>query len=221
MIIFNMPAIIVAIFILIASVPVFILASFFPGLEQDEELLGFIVIAIATVVSGICELAGLRGRLFFIPMWLLGIVFTLFGVGQRFGWTGISVTVGVIAGMIGLLVIVARGGEKDIWDDAPDALAQCQRIADPSKKDFWVHFQKALFIPVFKKCTPTIYYHNYQCLELLENLGLDWPVIDPLRNAYAANTHDDCDIKVEDRHKDEIEKLITEQLAQFEEGNDE
>jgi len=215
MIIFNFYAIAVAIICLIVVVPIVALISLIPGVSENETLLGVIAYGLVTMVSGVCEVFGLKGRLFFIPMWFLGSVLTFATVCTQYGWVGFGVMCVLAVGMVGMLVCFGHFIEKKEWADAPTELAECQRIQNPSRKEFWEHFQKAFFVPSMNSYTVHMHYHNYQCLELLKNLGVDWSIIDPLKNAFAANTHDDCDVDVEEEQTDEIKKLVAEQLEAF------
>ena len=215
MIIFNFYAIAVAAIIVLVSMPFIGIMSMFPGVSENEDLQGAILLGVATVVSGVCEAVGLKGRLFFIPMWLLGGVMTFATVCAQYGWTGFGVMVLMGIGLMGVIFCLARVMEGKEWDAAPSELAECQRIQDPSRKEFWEHFQKALFVPTVISYTNHIHYHNYQSLELLKKLGVEWPVIEPLMNDYAANTHDDNEVKIEDEKTDEMKKLIEEQLEAF------
>ena len=216
MIIFNFYAIAVAAIIVIVLLPVLgFISAISPDFAENEALMGLVLWPCATVVAGLCEAVGLKGRLFFIPMWFIGLVLTLISFSQNFGFLGFVVIGVIIVGLVGMLVYAAYLMEKKEWANAPVELNQCQRIQNPSRKEFWEHFQKAFFVPVFKSYDAHMHYHNYQCLELLKNQGVDWPVIDPLMNDYAANTHDDKEVKIEDERTEEMKKLIEEQLEAF------
>ena len=121
----------------------------------------------------------------------------------------------LVVGLLGLVVCLAYKMESNEWRRAPGALVESQRIQDVSRKDFWEHFQKALFVPTMKDYTPEICYHNFYCLELLKKGGVNWPIIDPLMSAFSAKTHDEKDVEIEEEMTDEISKLISEQLAAF------
>ena len=217
MIIFNLYAILVAIVILIFWLPIHFVASvIFPGYESNEQLGLIVFMVIATVVSGGTESAGVPGRLFFLPMWLVGILGTLFLVTQEFGWIGIGVTVASAIGLIGLLVYLLYASENKTWQQAPIELVECQRIQDSSTKDFWEHFQKALFLPVMKDYTPSICQHNLQCVELLRNLGVDWPIIDGIKQRFELNLNNHGDIKIDEKLTDELKEMISGQLETFE-----
>ena len=215
MIIFNLPAILVAVICVIVALPIVGIMSLIPGISENETLQGVILYGLVTLVSGICEAVGLKGRLFFIPMWFLGFVLTFATVCNKYGWTGFGVMVLLGIGMMGLIYCLASHLEKKEWAAAPGELAECQRIGDLSRKDFWEHFQKALHIPTMKSYTPEICYHNYYCLELLKNGGVDWPIIDSLMSHYSAKTHDDTDADIQEEMTTEIAKLISEKLEEF------
>ena len=215
MIIFNLYAIPVAIICFIAGVISVGILSVVPGLSENETLQGVIMYGVMTVTAGLCEAIGLRGRLFFIPMYLIGFVLTFATVVNQYGWAGVGVMVVMGIGLMGVIFCLAHVMEGKEWEAAPTERAQCQAIQDPSRKDFWEHFQKAVFFPTVKSYTNYIHYHNYQALELLKKLEVEWPVIDPLMNACAANTHEHSDIDVEEKQTDELKKLIEEQLEAF------
>lgn len=221
MVIFNLHAIVVAVICLIVVSPILSIISFSPGGSGNETLLVVFAYGLATLVAGVCEKLGLKGRLFFVPMWLLGSVLTFATACNQYGWTGLGVMAALAVCLFGMLIYVGYCWEKKQWAQAKNELAKCRRIQDPSKKEFWEHFQKAYFVPAFKNCSPSICYHNRKSLELLKHVGVDWSVLDPLMNAYASNTNDDSDVEIEGQHTAEVQKLIAEQLEQFQEGNDE
>lgn len=216
MIIFNFYAIAVAVICFVALIPVVGLMSFIPGLSENETLQGVIFYGVVTLVAGVCEVVGIKGRLFFLPVWLLAGVLTFATACQQYGWIGFGVMTVIGIALAGSLVCLAHVIEGKEWEAAPGELAQCQRIQDPSRKEFWEHFQKALFVPTVKTYTKHIHFHNHQCLELLKNLRVEWPVIVPLMDAFAANTHDDSNINVEEEQADEIKQLIAQKLEAFE-----
>ena len=212
MIIFNLYAIAVVIVVSVILVPFAgVMELIFPGIAENS-VFSAVLFALATIIAGGCEAAGLRGRLFFIPMWLIGVVATVAKVYENFG--GFTLAGSAIA-LLGGLVTLAYFIEKSQWKNAPANLAKCQSIRNLSSKEFWEHFREAFFVPAFGDHNKYVCYHNYQCLELLKNLGVDWPVIDPVLNDFAANTHDGNEIEIDSEEISEIEKLIQEQLESF------
>ena len=121
-----------------------------------------------------------------------------------------------VVGLIGLLVFLGYWVEVNEWKNAPAALAKCQQLLDVSSGEFWKTFKEAVFIPAFGKNDAHVSYHNYQCLELLKNQGVDWPVIDDLMNAYAKNTHDGPNVEIATEQTNKLTELIDERIEALE-----
>ncbi|MEZ4979825.1 MAG: hypothetical protein R2772_11090, partial [Chitinophagales bacterium] len=85
MIIFNFYAIAVGLIIAIIVGPIYWLM---PDDFANGAVGQIILLAIGSFVAGLCELGGLKGRLFFLPMWILGVLGTLGYTFMEFSWKG-------------------------------------------------------------------------------------------------------------------------------------
>lgn len=214
MIIFNLYAILVAIICFIVYLPIFMVVRFlFP--DVSEEMIGLIFMGTATIVSGICEACGAPGRLFFLPMWLIGGFLTFFMAIAAFGWSGVGILFVVGIGMMGMLYVVARKMEQGEWASAPVALLNCQQVGDPSSKEFWEHFKKAFFAPDVLSLTPEMAKHNVRCLDLLRATAIEWPEIPDLRSAFDARANAGSEEDPDSEQVEAFKGKVTERLEAF------
>ena len=152
MIVFNAFAIVVAIIVAIISAPLFYFAPDF----MDGSYGDITIAAIALVVSGIGEVAGLEARVFWLPVWLWSIIAMGMFLYDEWGWWGpagagvVGVT-GVVA-----MILFARKAEIEDWANAPRELDLARALVDnpESREQRFEHLQAAFFSPVFMSETP-------------------------------------------------------------------
>lgn len=111
MIVFNLYAIAVLAIIAVIVGPIYWLL---PDSFAESPLGQVILMSIATLIAGLCEAGGLKGRLFFLPMWIIGIIGSIGFTYFEFGWIGIASLVGIIALVIGLFMLLLYSSEKAI-----------------------------------------------------------------------------------------------------------
>ncbi|MDB6123095.1 MAG: hypothetical protein JWQ71_2088 [Pedosphaera sp.] len=157
MIIFNLWAIVVVPLIYLICLPFY---KYFPDLMKGpHEVL--IVGIIAAVVGGITDLVGIKGRLFLLPIWLIGIGMVCYHVG-----TVGMIIFGVIA-TIGIYLLIKRGRKEsaEAWKKAQEEL-----VKNPAPEAgwdeirFWEWIKATLFLPFFGQ-TPEVRAHNVKVLD--------------------------------------------------------
>ena len=187
MIIFNAAAILIGIVIGIIVGPLYWL---FPNFMESTwgNVLSF---GIATVVSIFGDLAGIKGRLFFLPIWLLGIIGMGVTLHSKWGWWGPALAATVVVVALGLLLLVAAAGEKKTWAEAPGNLNSARdSLAKGVNDETWKFLGEAFFVPAFSSDTPERCRHNLEVLALARkalppNAGaLELRVFDALAQAY-------------------------------------
>lgn len=187
MIIFNAAAILIGLVIGIILGPLYWLFPTF----MDSTWGNVLSFGIATLVSIIGDLAGLKGRLFFLPIWLLGIIGMGGSLHAKWGWWGPGAAVGVVVLLVGALLLVAAAGEKKSWAEAPANLnAARDSLAKGVSEETWKLLGEAFFVPAFGSDTPERCRHNLEVLALArkalpQNAGeLELRVFDALSKAY-------------------------------------
>jgi len=164
MVIFNLWAIPVGIVILLI---VYGLEYFFPQIATETRRTWTAGIA-AVVVGGISDLVGLKARLFFLPVWLIGIAIICFQIG----WPGtILLVVIAIAGVTWMF----RAGKKKEVKDWETAQQELMKSTSPPKgateREFWEWVKARLCLPVWMKFTPQLCAHNLSVLQTIKTAG--------------------------------------------------
>lgn len=145
MIIFNMHAIVVAFFIALGALPVLALRYF--NIIGDD-LTAVLVAWEALVVSVLCALADLKGRLFFLPMWVLALPLAFFITYTTYGWWGIGSVVGPVVGFAGLMLFLGYRSERK----RANGIVYESYVMPYDEEDpltFWKNFKEKLFFPDF------------------------------------------------------------------------
>lgn len=124
---------------------------------------------LAIGIGGLGELVGLRGRLFFLPIWLIGGAVLAWQLSVLFGPTGLAVGGGLFGALmlafVGTLVVMISGQEKHKGKRLQDARAELAKGAIEAAKtalaDAWV-------IPAFGKTEAVRARHLLEVLALLD-----------------------------------------------------
>lgn len=170
MIVFNMYAILVALFIALATLPV-VLLYYFNVIGEEISLV--ISSWIALGVCLICRKNEIDGRLFWIPMWILAIPLVPFVTFAFYGWTGIITTVSIFVALFALIIFLAYYSEKrranNITSENTDVAFDERNLLTS-----WKELQDKFFFPTFLRMTPEICAYNLKVAERIEphNLGL-------------------------------------------------
>lgn len=187
MIIFNAAAILIGIVIGIILGPLYWAFPVF----MDSTWGNVLSFGIATLVSIVGDLAGVKGRLFFLPIWLLGIIGMGVTLHSKWGWWGPAAAGGVVVLLVGALLLVAAAGEKKSWAEAPGNLNSARdSLAKGVSDETWKFLAEAFFVPAFGDDTPERCRHNLEVLSLTrkalpQNAGaLELRVLDALTQAY-------------------------------------
>lgn len=182
MIIFNLYAIVVAFFIGLAALP-FILLSYF-GVIGDE----FAMFAIAWEILPVCYLchrAGLKGRLFFIPMWILALPLGPLATYGIYGWTGIIVGLSLVFSVIGLALFAVMRSEKKRMEAIDGEQVEIEYNAD-EPAEFWNAVKEKLFFPTFSRITPSVSAYNLRVVSHIEQNALSLDSLHGFKNTMDA-----------------------------------
>ena len=161
MIIFNLWAIPVGIVIWLILLG---LERFSPSLVAGTHF-GWALGIVATGVGGLLEFVGVSGRLFFIPIWAIGLGIICF----HFGWIGTGIfAVVLVAGAVWLFKKAAKKEIAD-WDKVQlEFIKSPAAPVDGSEAQFWNWIKTMLFLPCWMKFTPELCDHNLKVLEALK-----------------------------------------------------
>lgn len=164
MVVFNLPAIPVILAIAVVVAPLFWL---FPSVMERPH--GNLIIGlVGMLVGGVSEAFGLKGRLFFMPVWLVGLLVSGWGAWSIWGWWGAGAGASAVVAALGGLVLYAAHADKRDWARAPRALVSARAHAKADEDDdMWTELDRAFFIPSIRALTPPMCVHNMEVLELL------------------------------------------------------
>lgn len=169
MIVFNMYAILVALFIALASLPV-ILLHYFNVIGEEISIV--LATWIALGVTLICKKSNIDGRLFWIPMWILAIPLVPFATYSFYGWIGIIATVGIFVGIVALIFILSYVLEKkrikNITNEDADFV-----FDETDLPTSWKTLQDKFFFPTFSNMSPDVCAYNLRVAEKVERLNLE------------------------------------------------
>lgn len=169
MIIFNFGAVV----ILGIAVTIWLgLDNLFPTLFHGAYG-GFANSLIAVIVGGVGELFGIRGRLFFIPIWLIGLGMMIFSSHDLWGTWGVVASLVLSVALCGLglwwLTEITRKMEGRRWGEAGPALFQLRSYSpDGDSKEFWRLVGKSLFLPVMGDFSDEMRMHNLEVARVVQ-----------------------------------------------------
>jgi hypothetical protein len=156
MFIFNIWAIpVVAVVILICVG----LEAVIPGV-MDGMSGNLIAGVVTSVIGAVGECFGVRGRLFFMPIWLIGLLLVGFQLFDRFGIWGLLAAVALVAGAIVTLFKLSKRAETKRWETLRrTGFAEEAKFAE-TPAAYWAVVKKHLFVPRFLDYTTEVRAHN-------------------------------------------------------------
>jgi len=160
MLIFNVWAIVVGLIILLVYWPIY---RFFPGVTNGPHS-ALVFGLITTVVGGVTEWFGIKGRLFFVPIWLIGVGIVCFQVGT----VGIVAFVCIAGSALFWMMKQGKKKEAEAWKKAQSELAHAQLASTGEPTHFWKWVNDALFLPNLMDFTPDICRHDLEILKVVE-----------------------------------------------------
>lgn len=218
MIIFNLNAIAVGIIIAVIVGPIYWLM---PD-EFANSPMGLIILgSIGTFIAGIVEAGGLKGRLFFLPMWLIGVVGTIGYTFMEFSWKGIGILIGVLVLAVALILVLAYFMEKSEWNNAFKNFQELKKMKNTDDKAFWEQVNDSKFFPGMMNYTNLMCEHNMEVLAYMKFVGIEWEEIEALIPVFQQGSVRGNEIDVDSELTDAFEARLGELLEGFEEQENE
>lgn len=214
MIVFNIHAVIVGIILFIV---LGILSWIMPDYLVESDLGIIILVLVGTVIAGITEAMGIKGRLFWLPMWLIGVIASLVLIFMEYSWLGLGALAGGIIGVVVLLLGISYAVENKEWNNAPRAFNEVQRINNPEEKEYWQALKEALFIPALKNYTHEMCAHNLLVLDTMNRNGINFDELATFRVKTEEGAIRGNKINIESTDTDPITEYLDEKLKSFEE----
>lgn len=164
--------------VIIFSIPVFLL-NYFNVISDDLSIVLISWITLGCSIIG--KQSGINGRLFFIPMWILSIPIPFIATFGTYGWTGILITIGIFALLIGTVLFFSYKSEKKREQEIDYA-----EIIFPTKEDkpidYWNKIKNLFFFPSFVKLSPAICQYNLRVIDKIETENLELKSLADLKN---------------------------------------
>lgn len=137
-------------------------------IPADYQWLAFGFTTLLYSVVG--EVRGYKPRLFFLPMWLLAVVFIAYHAHAQFGFLGMIATGALsVALMAGLIVATSRITEK--FADAK--LAELERTdLSPARREFWNLASKTIHMRILGDQAPDYQDRNRRIARCLRRAPL-------------------------------------------------
>jgi hypothetical protein len=136
---------------------------------MTQQWKGWTIGVVATVLGGICDWVGIKGRVFFVPIWLLGLGLICFQLG-------VPGTIAFIALLIagGVWIFMAAKKKEPVdWQKAQEAIIKSAApSADTDESAFWAWVKATLFLPVWMNFTPELCQHNLKVLQSIRQSGI-------------------------------------------------
>ncbi|MEZ4935953.1 MAG: hypothetical protein R2799_00005, partial [Crocinitomicaceae bacterium] len=165
---------------------------------------------------GLCELGGLKGRLFFLPMWILGVLGSIGYTYMEYSWKGIGIFLGVLVAILGLIFFLVYLSEKSDWKNAYNNFTELKKMNKKEEKAFWEQVEKAKFFPSMMNYTHRMCEHNFEVLAYLKFIGLEWEEIEALIPVFQNASVAGNSIDINSELTDAFEARLNEELEQFE-----
>jgi hypothetical protein len=121
---------------------------------------------VAVVIGALTDLVGIRGRLFLMPIWMIGLGIICY----KLGWPG---TLVFVALLIAVGIWFFRAGKKKEIEDWAKAQEQLIRAPAPpasgTESEFWEWVKATLFLPTWMNFTPELCKHNLTVLQAVRS----------------------------------------------------
>jgi hypothetical protein len=156
MFIFNIWAIPVVLVVILACVG---LEAVAPGITGGTS--GNLIVGVVTVIiGGVADVFGIRGRVFFMPIWLIGLLIIGFQLFDRFGVWGLLAGLALVIGSVVALFKLSKRTETKRWETLQRGgfTEDAKFVETPVA--FWAVVKKHLFSPRFLDYSAEVRAHN-------------------------------------------------------------
>lgn len=167
------------------------------------------------VVGTIAEFIGIKGRLFWLPIWLLGLGYSGYQAWTIWGWMGAVVGVVSVVGGIAMLVLWSRSATKKAWEKAPDELRQARQAFSMGNADEAFEHLEQAYVSPWGDFTREMCAHNLQLIDLMlphieQNLTpKDSERLAKIRRKFEKGSMKTEDTELKDGDDDWLEEVIT------------
>ena len=141
-------------------------SGLFAGAHQDLAV-GMLVVVVGTIN----EFLGIRGRIFFMPVWLVGILILGRAAYVLWGWAGVIAPIAAIVLWLWWTVRSRRKKELHRWHYLPLALSALRAKRDTNDPaEFWRMVKESLFLPAMADYELEMRAHDLE----VARIALEW-----------------------------------------------
>jgi hypothetical protein len=149
--------------------------------------------SIVAGVSILSDLVGLKGRVFFLPIWLFGLIGVGVNLHTMWGWYGPALAGAIVVMLFIGLMALGTLAEKKEWAEAPTKLnAARDSLVKGISDETWELLSEAYFVPSWGNESPEVCRHNLEVLDVVKKAAgegapaLELRLFDALGLAYRA-----------------------------------
>jgi len=136
---------------------------------MTDTITGWTTGIVSTIVGVICDVVGIKARVFLLPIWMIGLGIICFNLG----WPG---TIGFVALLIVAGIRFFKGAKKKELADWQKVQEEAVKNNPPSgtadENQFWTWVEKTLFLPTWLEFTPDLCQHNLKVLLTIKQSGV-------------------------------------------------
>jgi hypothetical protein len=127
----------------------------------------FAISVVVAIVGAVGEVFGLRGRILFIPVWLIGLGMIAIHAYKVWGLPGIILPVAF--GALGLWWMVKRTRKQEVeqWAKAQAALPRLAAAPEAESSTFWRLVEESLFLPIMTDYSAEVSAHDLDVAEIV------------------------------------------------------
>lgn len=134
--------------IVVISFVGFYLHTYWPSLYEGSYF-GLTLGVLTLLVGSVMERLGARGRIFFVPVWLVGVLLTAYAIFLLWGVVGLILPAILVIIAVWWLTKVIKKNDAPKWEKAKHWMEQFRAYKDSTDSPvFWQLVKESLFFPV-------------------------------------------------------------------------
>ena len=156
-------------FVVLPSIFVFMwyIHLYFPGIVENPHG-NFVTCVFALIISGIYEMIGVKGRVFFIPIWLLSVIGICASGFQLWGIMFAIYAVIALVLIFWLLHVSLKRMENKQLAMLPEKWKQFSvKTSALNSLEYWKEAKTTLFFPIFHPYTLEVIQHNRRVIDAI------------------------------------------------------
>ena len=144
------------------------LNNLLPGLFAGPYK-NFAVSILVVLVGSVAQVFGIRGRIFFISIWVIGIGMVTYHAYALWGISGIVILLTATALCLWWMVKASERREAEQWARAAVSISELRSVGDCAEDapKFWTLVRDSLFLPVTGTYTALVCSHDLEVIKIV------------------------------------------------------